>query len=91
MQDTLEAEQHLHRHGAEVGPDEDLRTRSGAQIRSISEADAITFTSGVVTKSVLAREFSCSEVFQRICHDVLNVPDVRLYHDQVSINNVYPR
>ena len=56
-------------------PPPNLRTRSGALISNISEAEAITFTSALVTKSALAREFCGCEVFQRIVHDILNVPD----------------
>ena len=71
-------------------PPPDLRTRSGALISNISEAEAITFTSALVTKSALAREFCGCEVFQRIVHDILNVPDVRLFHDQAVYKKPCP-
>ena len=71
-------------------PPPNLRTRSGALISNISEAEAITFTSALVTKSALAREFCGCEVFQRIVHDILNVPDVRLFHDQAVYKKPCP-
>ena len=70
--------------------DDAVRTRSGARIRGISEAGAITFSSGLVQRSALARAFCSSDVFQRLAHDVLNVPDVRLYHDQAVYKKPCP-
>jgi hypothetical protein len=96
-QDALEAE--LNPLGQEAvaggGPppprlEDGLRTRSGARITNISEASAITFTSGLVTQSAVAREFCSSEVFQRLVHDILNAPDVRLYTDQAVYKKPCP-
>ena len=57
-------------------------TKSGARIRSISDVEAITFTSGLVMRSAACRAFCGDQFFQKACHDVLNCADVRLYHDQ---------
>jgi ectoine hydroxylase-related dioxygenase (phytanoyl-CoA dioxygenase family) len=47
----------------------------------IADADAITFTTHLVTRSERCREFCRSPVFQDLAHDLIG-PDVRLYWDQ---------
>jgi ectoine hydroxylase-related dioxygenase (phytanoyl-CoA dioxygenase family) len=47
----------------------------------IARADEITFTSHMVKKSPLLREFCCSPFFQDLVHDLIG-PDVRLYWEQ---------
>ena len=41
-------------------------------------------------RAAAAREFCGCEVFQRIVHDILNVPDVRLFHDQAVYKKPCP-
>jgi hypothetical protein len=62
--------------------DSGLVTKSGAKISGISDAGAITFTSGLARSSAIARAFCSSRVFQDAAHDILNCDNVRLYHDQ---------
>lgn len=47
----------------------------------IAKADAITFTTHMVTRSRFLREFSAAPPIQDLCHDLIG-PDVRLYWDQ---------
>lgn len=58
---------------------EHLRSRGGRV--SISDADAITFTTHLVKRSKLLRDFASGEPFASLCHDLVG-PDVRLYWDQ---------
>lgn len=57
-----------------------LRSQPGGKV-FISRADAITFTTHLVTRSSLLRELSSSEPILGLCHDLIG-PDVRLYWDQ---------
>jgi hypothetical protein len=50
--------------------------------RPIASADQITIAPGPAQQSALARSFCASPFLQKVCHDVLNCDDVRLYHDQ---------
>jgi ectoine hydroxylase-related dioxygenase (phytanoyl-CoA dioxygenase family) len=56
-----------------------LRKRGGTM--SIADADAITFTVHLVTRSPALRAFAGSEVFADLNHDLIG-PDTRLYWDQ---------
>lgn len=47
----------------------------------IDRADEITFTTHLVTRSKLLRQFCSNSVFQDLTHDLMG-PDVRLYWDQ---------
>ena len=64
-----------------------LEAKSEAYLRSqggrisISEADVITFTTHIVTKSDVLRRFSAHPKIKNICHDLIG-GDVRLYWDQ---------
>jgi len=58
--------------------------------RTITSADQITFTSGLAQQSALARSFCASPFFQKVCHDVLNCDDVRLYHEQAVYKKPWP-
>jgi len=64
-----------------------LEAKAEAQLRaaggriSISDADAITFTTHVVRKSPLLRDFAAHPAILDICHDLVG-DDVRLYWDQ---------
>jgi ectoine hydroxylase-related dioxygenase (phytanoyl-CoA dioxygenase family) len=48
---------------------------------SISEADVITFTTHLVTRSQILRDFAAHQKIKDICHDLIG-DDVRLYWDQ---------
>jgi ectoine hydroxylase-related dioxygenase (phytanoyl-CoA dioxygenase family) len=48
---------------------------------SISEADVITFTTHIVTKSDVLKRFAAHRKIKDICHDLIG-DDVRLYWDQ---------
>ena len=66
------------------------------QPRAIAGADRVTFTSGLAQGSALARSFCAGPFFQKVCHDVLNCDDVRLYREQAvytkpSPGRVFPR
>lgn len=65
-------------------------TGDSGRVRAISVADQISFTSGLAQRSRLAREFCGSALLSDICHDVLNAPDVRLYHDQAVYKKPCP-
>ena len=70
---------------AEIDPFEEgtttwLREKKGGR-HVISDADAITFTTHLVTKSPLLRDFVSGPVFTDLCADLVG-PDVRLYWDQ---------
>ncbi len=56
-----------------------LRKQGGTMF--IADADAITFTTHLVTRSPLLREFASSAVFADLTHDLIG-PDTRLYWDQ---------
>ena len=58
--------------------------------RTITSADQITFTSRLAQQSALARSFCASSFFQKVCHDVLNCDDVRLYHEQAVYKKPCP-
>lgn len=49
--------------------------------RSIADADAITFTGHLVTRSPLLRDLARSQMIADLCADLLG-PDVRMYWDQ---------
>ena len=57
-----------------------LREKFGGSF-FIAKADAITFTTHIVTKSEIAKNFSQHPVFQDICHDIIG-EGARLYWDQ---------
>jgi ectoine hydroxylase-related dioxygenase (phytanoyl-CoA dioxygenase family) len=70
---------------AEIDPHEAkveafLRTRPGGKML-IARADEITFTTHLVARSNLLREFARHPVFCDLAHDLIG-PDVRLYWDQ---------
>jgi len=70
---------------AEIDPreakmEEFVRAQPGKRLM-ISEADGISFTIHLVRRSQFLREFSASQVFADLCHDLIG-PDVRLYWDQ---------
>ena len=77
--DRLEEESVLH-----------LKAQRQQPSRKISSVDQITFTSGLAQQSVLARSFCASPFFQKVCHDVLNCEDVRLYHEQAVYKKPCP-
>jgi ectoine hydroxylase-related dioxygenase (phytanoyl-CoA dioxygenase family) len=56
----------------------------------IASADQITVARGPAQQSALARSFCASPFFQKVCHDVLNCDDVRLYHDQAVYKRPCP-
>ncbi len=57
-----------------------LRTRPGGKL-FIADAEAITFSTHLVTRFASARRFCAGPVFQDLCHDLVG-PDARLYWDQ---------
>ena len=59
-------------------------------VRTITNVDQITFTSGLAQESELARSFCADAVFQKICFDVLNCDNVRLYHEQAVYKKPCP-
>ena len=64
----------------EAKTEEFLRSRPDRRM-FIAEADGISFTTFLVKRSKLVRDFSASAVFQDLCHDLIG-PDARLYWDQ---------
>ena len=64
----------------EAQTEEFLRSRPDRRM-FIAEADGISFTTFLVKRSKLVRDFSASPVFQDLCHDLIG-PDARLYWDQ---------
>jgi len=64
----------------EAQTEEFLRSRPDRRM-FIAEADGISFTTFLVKRSKLVRDFSASAVFQDLCHDLIG-PDARLYWDQ---------
>ncbi len=80
---------------AEIDPrearmEEFVRGQPGKRL-TISEADGISFTIHLVRRSQFLREFSASQVFADLCHDLIG-PDVRLYWDQaVYKKREYPK
>jgi phytanoyl-CoA hydroxylase len=70
---------------AEIDPweaktEEFLRAQPNRRMM-IAEADGISFTIHLVKRSQFLREFSASQVFADLCHDLIG-PDARLYWDQ---------
>jgi len=70
---------------AEIDPreakvEEFVRAQPGKRLM-IAEADGISFTIHLVRHSQFLREFSASQPFADLCHDLIG-PDVRLYWDQ---------
>jgi phytanoyl-CoA hydroxylase len=57
-----------------------LRTREDGRL-FIAKADAITFSTHLVTRSRFLREMSAAPPILALCHDLIG-PDVRLYWDQ---------
>ena len=57
-----------------------LRTRPGGRL-FIADAEAITFSTHLVTRFASARRFCANRVFQDLCLDLVG-PDARLYWDQ---------
>ena len=57
-----------------------LRAQPGGKM-FIAQADGITFTTHLVKRSTVIRDFAASRVFADLCHDLIG-PDVRLYWDQ---------
>ncbi len=64
----------------EAQTEEFLRSRPDRRM-FIAEADGISFTTFLVKRSKLVRDFSASALFQNLCHDLIG-PDARLYWDQ---------
>jgi phytanoyl-CoA hydroxylase len=64
----------------EKSAEDKLRERPGKRM-FIAEADGITFTTHLVKRSQVLRDFSAHEVFADLCHDLIGL-DVRLYWDQ---------
>ena len=58
----------------EAKTEEFLRSRPDRRM-FIAEADGISFTTFLVNRSKLVRDFSASPVFQDLCHDLIG-PDV---------------
>jgi ectoine hydroxylase-related dioxygenase (phytanoyl-CoA dioxygenase family) len=78
---------------AEIDAQEAVRD---AQLRAegprqydINDADAITFTTHIVTRSPQARAFASSEPFQRLCKDLLG-DRARMYWDQAVYKKPEP-
>ncbi|MCE9651116.1 MAG: phytanoyl-CoA dioxygenase family protein [Parvibaculum sp.] len=70
---------------AEIDPieahvEEFVRSQANGEL-SIAKAGAISFTTHIVRKSQILRDFCKSKIFRDLCHDTLG-PDVRLYWDQ---------
>jgi len=65
-----------------------LRTRPGGRL-FIADAEAITFTVHLVTRSRYLRELCRGAVFQDLGHDLIG-PDVRLYWDQAVYKKPEP-
>lgn len=57
-----------------------LRARPGGKL-FIAQADAITFSTHLVTRSPFLRALAAGPVLADLCHDLIG-PDVRLYWDQ---------
>jgi len=57
-----------------------LREKMGGRF-FIARADEITFTTHIVTRSAVAKQFTKSAFFSDLVHDLIG-PDVRLYWDQ---------
>ncbi len=80
---------------AEIDPrearmEEFVRAQPGKRLM-ISEADGISFTIHLVRRSQFLREFSASQVFADLCHDLIG-PDVRLYwYQAVYKKREYPK
>ena len=68
--------------------DAQLRAEGPRQY-DINDADAITFTTHIVTRSPVARAFASSEPFQRLCRDLLGEP-ARMYWDQAVYKKPEP-
>ncbi len=84
LEDAIERET-VARVIAEIDPREAkveqfVRAQPGRRLM-IAEADGISFTIHLVRRSRFLREFSASQVFADLCHDLIG-PDVRLYWDQ---------
>ena len=67
-----------------------LEARRPQPSRAHANADRITFTSGLAQRSVLARSFCAGPFFQKLCHDVLNCDDVRLYREHAAYKKPCP-
>jgi ectoine hydroxylase-related dioxygenase (phytanoyl-CoA dioxygenase family) len=66
-----------------------LRTQDGGRF-FIAQADAITFSVHLVSRSRALRELCAGPVFQDLAHDLIG-PDVRLYWDQAVYKKPEPR
>jgi phytanoyl-CoA hydroxylase len=64
----------------EAHQEEALRAMEGGRF-FIARADEITFTTHLVTRSALLRDFTRSKLLTDVCADLIG-PDVRLYWDQ---------
>ena len=78
---------------AEIDPLEErttawLRQRHAGKL-AISDADAITFTTHLVTRSEAIRRFATGALFAGLCADLLG-PDARLYWDQAVYKKPEP-
>jgi len=67
-----------------------LEARGQQSSRTITSDDQITFTSSLAEQSALARSFCGSPFFQKVCHDVLNCDNVRLYHEEAVYKKPWP-
>lgn len=94
LEDAIDRET-IERMIAEIDPrearmEEFVRAQPNKRLM-ISEADGISFTIHLVRRSQFLREFSASQVFADLCHDLIG-PDVRLYWDQaVYKKREYPK
>ena len=64
-----------------------LRDQGGSAL--IADAEAITFTTHLVTRSDVARAFAAGPVFADLCADLVG-PEVRLYWDQAVYKKPEP-
>jgi ectoine hydroxylase-related dioxygenase (phytanoyl-CoA dioxygenase family) len=64
-----------------------LREQGGSAL--IADAEAITFTTHLVTRSEVARSFAGGPVFAGLCADLIG-PEVRLYWDQAVYKKPEP-
>jgi phytanoyl-CoA hydroxylase len=64
-----------------------LREQGGSAL--IADAEAITFTTHLVTRSDVARTFASGRMFAGLCADLVG-PDVRLYWDQAVYKKPEP-
>lgn len=64
----------------EAEAEEFVRAQAGGEL-SIMKVGAISFTTHIVRRSQLVRDFCKTQIFRDLCYDTLG-PDVRVYWDQ---------